>query len=485
MKTLFVTLCLFGSHITPYFAQAPDTMWTKVYGGNNREYGYDIQQTIDGGYIIVGKTNSFGAGAFDLWLIKTDSYGDINWTKTYGGNSDDEGRSVQRTSDGGYIIIGNIKPVSINDEDIWLLKTNELGDTLWTKIFGDYSWDKGYSVQQTSDGGYIVVGFTKSFGAGSKDIWLIKTDSSGDTLWTKTFGTAWDDEGYDVYQTKDDGYIITGYSSAGPSDYIWLLKTDQDGDTLWTRNYGGTHGGKGLSVLQTIDDGIVLTGYYYYSSQYYFHADVHLIKTNIIGELIWDKKLWHSGIGNSVQETSDQGFIVVAQSTFDETGNTGNLYLIKTNSLGDTIWTRKYLSNQSGIGYSVKQTTDEGYVFTGFIQADIFNSDVAIIKTNPDSGIVSVKDYININYSRFYLVQNYPNPFNPSTSVQYAISSRQFVSLKVYDVLGNEIARLVSEEKPAGNYEVEFNGERLTSGIYFYQLRAGEFIETKKMVLLR
>jgi len=462
MKTLFVTLCLFGSHITPYFAQAPDTMWTKVYGGNNREYGYDIQQTIDGGYIIVGKTNSFGAGAFDLWLIKTDSYGDINWTKTYGGNSDDEGRSVQRTSDGGYIIIGNIKPVSINDEDIWLLKTNELGDTLWTKIFGDYSWDKGYSVQQTSDGGYIVVGFTKSFGAGSKDIWLIKTDSSGDTLWTKTFGTAWDDEGYDVYQTKDDGYIITGYSSAGPSDYIWLLKTDQDGDTLWTRNYGGTHGGKGLSVLQTIDDGIVLTGYYYYSSQYYFHADVHLIKTNIIGELIWDKKLWHSGIGNSVQETSDQGFIVVAQSTFDETGNTGNLYLIKTNSLGDTIWTRKYLSNQSGIGYSVKQTTDEGYVFTGFIQADIFNSDVAIIKTNPDSGIVSVKDYININYSRFYLVQNYPNPFNPSTSVQYAISSRQFVSLKVYDVLGNEIARLVSEEKPAGNYEVEFNGERLT-----------------------
>jgi len=485
MKTLFVTLCLFGSHITPYFAQAPDTMWTKVYGGSNREYGYDIQQTIDGGYIIVGKTNSFGAGAFDLWLIKTDSYGDINWTKTYGGNSDDEGRSVQQTSDGGYIIIGNIKPVSINDEDIWLLKTNELGDTLWTKIFGDYSWDKGYSVQQTSDGGYIVVGFTKSFGAGSKDIWLIKTDSSGDTLWTKTFGTAWDDEGYDVYQTKDDGYIITGYSSAGPSDYIWLLKTDQDGDTLWTRNYGGTHGGKGLSVLQTIDDGIVLTGYYYYSSQYYFHADVHLIKTNIIGELIWDKKLWHSGIGNSVQETSDQGFIVVAQSTFDETGNTGNLYLIKTNSLGDTIWTRKYLSNQSGIGYSVKQTTDEGYVFTGFIQADIFNSDVAIIKTNPDSGIVSVKDYININYSRFYLVQNYPNPFNPSTSIQYEVSSRQFVSLKVYDVLGNEVATLVDEEKSAGSYKVEFDGTDLSSGIYFYQLKAGSFVETKKMVLLK
>jgi hypothetical protein len=258
--------------------------------------------------------------------------------------------------------------------------------------------------------------------------------------------------------------------------------------------YGGTTGGKGNSVLENSNNDIILTGYYYYhSGGTYFYADVHLIKTNSVGDLVWDKTIWRTGIGNSVRESSDQGFIVVAKSTFDEMGNTGNLLLIKTNSIGDTLWTRKFLSNKDGVAYSVQQASDEGFIFTGYIQTEIFNTDVIITKTIPDTATVNVIDQHSTRLSKYFLIQNYPNPFNPSTRIQYTVNSTQKVTLRVYDLLGREVVTLVNEEKPAGSYEVEFTvGQSasggfpvLPSGIYFYQLRAGTYVETKKMVLLK
>ena len=169
-------------------AQAPNTLWTIMFGGIGNEYGSSVQQTIDGGYIVVGNKYSFGSGYPDVWLIKTNDLGDTLWTKTFGGSDHDEGCSVQQTTDGGYIIVGTTKSFGASGFDIWLIKTDFSGDTLWTKTIGGPSSDFGYSVQQTLDTGYIISGTTYSFGAGRWDIWLIKTDALGDTLWTKTFG---------------------------------------------------------------------------------------------------------------------------------------------------------------------------------------------------------------------------------------------------------------------------------------------------------
>jgi hypothetical protein len=491
MKLKFIILglsLLLTCHSTN--AQAPDTNWTRIFDGGDSEVGYDVQQTLNGDYIIVGRTDPPGLNG-DLLIIKVDNSGNLIWTKTYGGIYHDEGHSVRQTLDNGFIILGFYELGNGNTE-LWLLKTDEFGDTLWTQRYGGFSNDEGYSVKQTSDGGYACVGITKSFGAGSKDVWLIKTDSNGDSLWTRTYGAEWEEGGNDIYQTYDNGYIITGYKSYNSVNRIWLIKVNDQGDTLWTRNYGGTTGGSGLAVLENSDNDIILTGSYSYSGGTYFYSDVHLIKTNSVGDLVWDKKIWTTGVGLSVQETSEQGYIVAAKSRLDQTGNTGNLFLIKTNSFGDTLWTRKYLSNKDGVAYSVKQTSDEGFIFTGFVQTEVFNTDVTIVKTKPDTGTVNVQEHPNINLSQYHLIQNYPNPFNPSTTIRFTISELRFTTLKIYDLLGREVATLVNEEKPAGEYEIEFDGTGLPSGIYFYQLRvypaeggAGNFTETKKMVLIK
>jgi len=208
-----------------------DTRWTRTYGGPSWDGGYSVVLTSDGGYIIAGETWSFGAGVIDIYLIKTDSLGDTIWTKTYGGTGWDCGRSVTQTSDGGYIIAGYTESYGVGG-DFYLIKTDENGDTIWTRTYGGTGWDCGRSVAQTSDGGYIIAGYTRSYGAGADDVYLIKTDSLGDTLWTRTYGGTDYEYGYLLAQTSDGGYIVVGntYSyGAGMTD-VYLIKTDSLGN---------------------------------------------------------------------------------------------------------------------------------------------------------------------------------------------------------------------------------------------------------------
>jgi len=257
-----------------------DTLWTKTIGGPHYDDGYSVQQTTDGGYIIAGGTYKFSPlGNWDVYLIKTDASGNTLWTKSFGGTEGDYGYSVQQTTDGGYIIAGYTESYSVGESDVWLIKTDANGNTLWTKTFGGTEKDYGRSVQQTADGGYIIAGYTESYGAGGYDVWLIKTEANGNTLWTKTFGGTDEDKAYSVQQTADGGYIIAGYTASyGAGRYdVYLIKTGADGDTLWTRTFGGTNWDDGYSVQQTADGGYIIAGdTHSYGAGWY---DVYLIKT--------------------------------------------------------------------------------------------------------------------------------------------------------------------------------------------------------------
>jgi hypothetical protein len=234
-----------------------DSMWTTIVEENS--VGYSVQQTSDSGYIVAGVNMDHG----DLFLMKTNSMGDTVWTKNYGGAFGEICRSVQQTADNGFILVGETSSYGSGDDDIWLLKTNEDGDTLWTKTYGGTSWDYGHSVDQTFDGGYIVTGRTNSFCVGLSDIWLLRTDANGDTLWTKTFGGTGCEGGRFVQQTFDGGFMIVGYTdSFGAGDYdAWILKTNGNGDTLWTTLYGGPEFDRFYVGQQTSDAGYIFAGH--------------------------------------------------------------------------------------------------------------------------------------------------------------------------------------------------------------------------------
>jgi hypothetical protein len=380
MKRLIINLLFF---VTVSFAQ--DTTWTKTFGGSNTDFGESVQQTTDGGYIITGLTMSFGNGEADVWLIKTDSNGDTTWTKTFGGSYNDIGYSVEQTTDGGYIITGYTMSFGNGETDVWLIKTDSNGDTTWTKTFGGPNWDYGYSVQQTLDGGYIITGYTASYGNGDNDVWLIKTDSNGDTTWTKTFGGSYNDRGFSVQQTTDGGYIITGYTASyGNGEWdVWLIKTDSQGNEVWNQTFGGSDWAIGVSVQQTLDGGYIIAGLTISIENGLF--DSWLIKTDSNGDSLWTKTFGgnNDDMGYSVQQTLDGGYIITGDTY--SYGIYGDVWLIKTDSQGNEVWSQTFGGSNHDYGKSVQQTTDGGYIITGGTQS--FGNgeyDVWLIKTDSE-----------------------------------------------------------------------------------------------------
>jgi len=235
--------------------------WSKTYGGSSWDEGNSVQQTKDGGYIVTGYQWVYGS-VQEVYLLKTDADGNKQWDKTFGGGNIDIGYSVQQTTDGGYIITGYTWSYGPGYLNVWLIKTDGNGNKQWDKTFGGPYSQIGYSVRQTTDGGYIITGFTDYHQATNYDVWLIKTDASGNQEWEKTFGGAEEDQGRSVWQTADDGYIITGETEsfgAGDKD-VWLIKTDADGDEEWNQTFGGADEDIGMAVQQTIDRGYIIAG---------------------------------------------------------------------------------------------------------------------------------------------------------------------------------------------------------------------------------
>jgi len=364
-------------------ADGPPVQWQKTLGGDRYDAGSSVQQTADGGYIIAGTTDSFGTGYGDVYLIKTEPNGTVQWQKTFGGYIDDRGFSVQQTSDGGYIIAGYSDSFG-GLWEVYLIKTEPNGSSEWEKTFGGSGSDFGRSVQQTSDGGYIVAGYTDSFGEGRKDVYLIKTEPNGNSQWQKTFGGSENDYGWSVQQTSDGGYIIAGDTqsfSAGNWD-VYLIKTEPNGNMQWQKTFGVSVINLGRSVQQTSDGGYIISGGI---EPYALTGDVYLVKINPIGNLQWEKTFggskWERG--DSVHQTMDGGYIIACSTGTSDT-ETWDVYLIKTDPNGNSQWQKTFGGSENDYGWSVQQTSDGGYVITGQTGEHHSKYDVYLIKLCPE-----------------------------------------------------------------------------------------------------
>jgi uncharacterized delta-60 repeat protein len=368
-----------------------NTTWAKTYGGEKGDAAYSIQQTSDGGYIVAGYTNSFGAGKNDFWVLKLNARGDVVWQKAYGGADDDYAYSIQQTSDGGYIVAGSTWSFGAGENDLWVLKLDPTGKVVWQKTWGGRFRDSAISVQQTFDGGYIMAGNTSSFAADWYDLQVLKLDATGDVVWQKTYGGAHWDEADSIQETADGGYIVAGFTysfGAGESD-VWVLKLDARGNVVWQKTYGGRREDSASSIRQTSDGGYIVGG----STRTFDPAfgDVGLLKLDARGNVVWQRTYGGRGLdeATSIQQTSDGGYIV-AGSTWSFGAGNYDVWVLKLDARGNVVWQRTYGGRGLDEATSIRQTSDGGYIVAGSTWSfGAGNYDVWVLKLDANGNVAN------------------------------------------------------------------------------------------------
>jgi hypothetical protein len=370
--SLLVPLLIF-SLVLPAFsislvsaAEDSPELWSKTYGGDGKDASTSLVEASDGGYTLVGYTMSFGAGSWDVWLVKTDMYGNMEWNQTYGGKGHEEAYSLVVTSDGGYVLAGYTESFGAGGTDFWLIKIDAYGNVEWNQTYGGAQYEYARSLVETSDGGYAIAGFkgsqTIDFQAG--DFWLVKTDSYGNIMWNHTYGRATRDFAYSLIETSDEGYALAGNSGAPYTAYgsadVWLVKTDAYGNIEWNQTYGK---GTAYSLVETSDGGYALAGF---SDSFEGPRNVLLLKTDANGNMVWNHTYGgeNNDEVNSLVETSDGGYAIAGATNSFGAGGT-DFWLIKIDAYGNVEWNQTYGGAEFERSYSLVETSDRGYALVG------------------------------------------------------------------------------------------------------------------------
>lgn len=496
MRALYIVsicglLCRVFLMPDPLYAQVPDTLWTKIYGRSGPDHAYAVEPVNDGSYIVTGI--SFTASPicnYDIYLLKINMQGDTLWTKILGRTYNDGAYAIQQTFDDGYIIGGYSESGTASNEDIYLVKTDIHGDTLWSKTFGGTEDERGYCVKQTLDYGYIIVGdYTDNY---REDIYIIKTDAWGDTVWTKRYGTQYEDFGRYVQSTADSGYIVVGHTDVevGCQCFaVWLLKLNASGDTVWTHVYTReSYDDRACQVQLTNDGGYIIVGSALVSGNMW---DVLLIKTDMYGDTLW--KRTYGGpqyeYGYAVTQTYDNGYLV-AGSQRPSSGNY-SIQVWKIDPNGNTQWTTTYGGSENDEGRSVLQTPELNYLIAGYTESyGATNADVYLIMTRPDS--FGIHEHYPGQSIHDALVSVYPNPSKDCFNIFYSGKRLrdETVQFKIYTCTGELVKtyNLQSEGGSLNSFQwdgIDNNGYNTPAGIYLLVCTSSEFCFCKKLILVR
>ncbi len=381
----------------------------KTYGGTNNESAQALTKTMDGGYAILGYTQSSDQDitdkaeiGFDFWVLKFDSEHDLQWSKTYGGSDDDRGSDIINTSDGGFAIIGSSQSSNedidnnAGSQDYWIAKLDVSGNISWQKSFGFSGLDNGISLLQTSDNGYLLTGVldvTASGGLGNSrtsstehaggDYWVIKLSANGEKQWSKFYGGTFTDTPYDSIQT-DDGYLIVGSSDSNDVDInnnrgsydFWIIKIAFTGELIWEKSFGGTEIDEARAIVNSGDGNYIIVGDSRSNdldiSKNMGAADLWLIKMSPSGELIWEKSFGGSSfdVGRSIDRTLDNGFIIGGSSRSsdgDVSSNQGqnDAWILKVDGAANIQWQKTIGGSDIDFVYDAIQLNNGTIVAAG------------------------------------------------------------------------------------------------------------------------
>lgn len=515
---LFLTLIFSATLFYASFSQIPPIQWQKTFGGSSDERIKSSQQTSDGGYILAGYSNSkdgdltTNKGDNDYWVVKINSLGVIEWQKTYGGSGADLAYSVIQTSDGGYMVGGfsnsNNGDVtgSHGNNDYWLLKLNSTGTIVWQKTYGGSDDDVFSTIKQTKDGGYIVVGYSKSRDGdvtgnhGNYDSWVLKLSNQGNIEWQKSYGGYDTETAFWIEQTSDGGYIFTGYSNSNSGDVtgnhgdfdFWVVKVNYAGTIEWQKSLGGSGSDASYNIQQTKEGGYIVAG----TSNSINNGDVSgshgsddfwVVKINYAGTIEWQKSYGgnNSDISQSIKQTQDGGYIVAGLSKSnngDLTNNYGGYdsWIIKINYAGTIEWQKSFGDSGEDVTFVVQQTKDGQYFASGYTYAR--DTKTNLIKTNSDFWVFKLgfntptNDLFSNN-----LIKLFPNPTTDLLTVE--INEPTATEIIITDVQGKIVNR---ENLIIGQLKKEFSVSNLHDGIWFVSILKNEqTISSLKFVVQR
>jgi type IX secretion system substrate protein len=486
MKTIFTFLL--GILFSFYCFSQPAIQWQKALGGSSDEYARSIQQTVDGGYIAVGMSSSTDGdvtgnhGESDYWIVKMDATGAIQWQKTFGGSGLDSVTSVKQTSDGAYIVAGT---TNSTDGDVvgnhggydgWVLKLNATGTIQWQKTLGGSNWDGTQSIQQTTDGGYIVAGYTGSIDGditlnhGGTDYWIIKLNTIGTIEWQKAFGGTGQDYAWSIQQTVGGGYIVAGESNSidgdvtgnlGSYDY-WVIKLDATGTMQWQKSFGGSYVDGATSIQQTADGGYIVAGNKSSNSEEIPDGSL-IVKLDAAGAMQWQKELVGSSsfssyrYANSIQQTTDGGYIV-AGYVYVVTGNL-DYWVVKLDATGTIQWQKTLGGSADDRAFSVQQTTEGGYIISGMSNST--DGDVTGNNGSYDYWIVKLEANLSTSDFEQERIVIFPNPARSMLNLQLP-DDVLIDKIIIIDLTG----KIIMEQT---KNTTQVNTEGLASGMYLIQ----------------
>lgn len=362
-------------------ATEPYLTFFRTYGGPNTDAGKCVRRTADGGYIVGGTTPDV-SGTTDIWIVKTDFRGTVQWNRSFGTAAKSENVfDIKQTIDGGYIVVGTARPTS-TDRDVWLIKLDASGNIEWQTTYGSVKADEPVNVFVTSDGGYVVGAWSWGLGAGQIDAWIFKVNSEGAMVWQHTYGWADFDNVYGFAETSDGGFVFVGdTSSLGASNGMWFGKLNSEGVMEWQRTYPGFQGHR---VHQTSDGGYIVSGI-----KAYCGGLSCLMRLDSSGTMLWNNL--YGGSGNdycttgSVIQLSDGGFAFSGYtSSIGEGGD--DAWLVRTDSNGNMSWQQSYGGIQTDRGYGMVLLGDESFVMTGAVNVN-GNNELFLLRTDPDGNL--------------------------------------------------------------------------------------------------
>ena len=433
--------------------------WAKYFGGLNFDRAQDVKQDYSGNLIIGGYTFSYGEGNSDIFLLKLNQFGDTIWSKTYGGDQYEFGYSVDVSDDNSYVVAGRTNSYGSGGSDIYIVKSDSIGNELWSRTYGGASWEEARSIKSTFDGGYIVGGYTYSYGQGLNDLYFIKINSEGDTLWTRTYGGGGEDWCYDLVQTNDSGFVAVGYTTsygAGGRDGC-VLKIDKNGSLVWSQVLGGLQGDEFLSVTKLSKGDVAITGL---SESFGVWIDAYTVRLDSLGNVEMSKSNGGSGsdVGVKILSLSDGGFVVGGLSNGFSAGP--DFYLIKSDSLGN-----------SGCLEFQASSAEVSPMFVSGFGGDLDSGGVSRSVSFSESSIVPSGSYLCLIQSvsgeknELNMIKVFPNPVLNEVIVS-GWETLERAEVKIFDSLG----RLIVSQSENNCDLLKIKLEALKHGVYGLKL---------------